>query len=132
MFCLRASRSNKTARERVGRHYVSVYLSLDEDHVWNLGLAISKSKRASNDWYQGKSSRRALRLERAALAPTPTGAVFAAVRLVLKLIATLPSGDWVLVNPADNRRCVLPRYMERHGFKPISMNGKPVWALRVR
>lgn len=110
---------------------MSVYLSLHDSHVWNLGLAVNKSKRASNDWYQARSNKRARRLEQNILAPTPTGAIFVAVRLMKKLLANVPSGDWVMVDPSDLRRHAIPRYMQRYGFMLISLNEKPVWVLKV-
>ena len=124
-------KKDKTLRTKIDRHYVSVYLSWHSARVWNLGLAVNKSKRASNDWYQARSNKRARKLEKDACPATPTGAIFAAARLMQEIIALAPSGDWIMVKPSDHRRNVIPRYMERFGFLQITLDGKPAWVVKA-
>jgi hypothetical protein len=125
-------KNDKTARAKVGRHYVSVYLSMYEEKVWNVGVSVCKSKRASNDWYQARNNKRSRRVEGFTIAPTPTGAIFKAVGLLKKLMARVPKGDWVLIDPADLRRHALPLYMRRFGFRLITLDERPVWVLKVQ
>ena len=111
---------------------MSVYLSVYDEKVWNAGMVVCKSKRASNDWYQARENKRSRRVEGVTPAPTPTGAIFSAVSLFKKLLNQVPKGDWVMIDPADLRRHAIPRYMKRFGFSLVALDGRPVWVLKAQ
>lgn len=108
-----------------------MYASKLEKNVWNLGLSVSKSKRASNEWYQSRSTKRALKLDAVKIKKTPHNLIWRAFNLCSRICNQIPNESWVVIDPHTARKSAIARYMTRVGFGMYEINGRFVWALKV-
>lgn len=128
-FPFSAKKDYRVKREKVGKFYISLYASRFETRVWNLGLSICKSKRAGNDWYHSRNTKRTRRLDAVQTKKTPSHLICRAMRLMYKVCETLPDDHWVVIDPDAAHKVVIARYMNRIGFHMYKVNGRYVWAL---
>lgn len=124
-------KNNKTAREKAGPFYITMYASRFENRVWNLGLSICKSKRAGNDWYHSRHTKRTKRLDGLQIKKTPAKLICRAMRLMYQVCKNIPEGHWIVIDPTTARKSIIPRYMTRIGFCQYKVNGRWVWALKA-
>lgn len=124
-------KNNKTAREKIGSFYITMYASRFENRVWNLGLSICKSKRAGNDWYHSRHTKRTRHLDGLKIKKTPANLICRSLRLMYQVCKNIPEGHWIVIDPTTAAKTVIPRYMTRFGFCQYKVNGRWVWALKA-
>lgn len=126
----RKERKNyRVVREKVKEFYITMYASRFENRVWNIGLSICKSKRAGNDWYHSRNTKRTRRLDAHKTKKTPANLICRSMQLMYRVCQNIPEGHWVVIDPTTARKAIIPRYMTRIGFCQYKVNGRWVWAL---
>jgi len=118
-------------REKIDKFYITMYASRFEKRVWNIGLSICKSKRAGNDWYHSRHTKRTRRLDGAQVKKTPATLICRSMRLMYQICKNIPEGHWIVIDPTTARKSIIPRYMIRIGFFQYKVNGRWVWALKA-
>ena len=118
------------ARKKIGEYWVSVWTEHWYDNKWKTGMAICKSMRASNDWYKNRRNKRARNLKLNNI-NAPFKAICSSGELLKKLISQLPNGTLLIIEPDDQKREIIPRYLERLGFTPFQVLEKNVWLMKV-
>ena len=119
---------NKTARIKLDGIWSTLYLEPISPHIWNLGISVNKSKRATNDWYSGRKNKRSRRVT----SQQPVGSfqhLLAAFVLLKKLLKELPADHHVYTQPESTRSALLSRYIQRLGFTQSLADGQQFWVL---
>ena len=119
----------RTYRQRVDGEWVTIYLSKLYPDIWNVGLAISKSKRSQNDWYQNKENKRARRVgaqrKNRSLKP-----MMVLHRLLKRAIDELPEDHSLVAFPSSTKKITLTTYAQRFGFQSHRMTDEQrLWVL---
>jgi hypothetical protein len=118
----------KTARVKINGIWSVIYLERVHTDLWNLGIIISKSRRAANDWYSGRKNKRSRRIA----AQQSVGSfrhLLAAFTRLKKLLLEIPRGHSVYTYPESKRSAVLSRYIQRLGFTEVLQGGLQLWIL---
>lgn len=121
-FCLRA-RSNG--------YWCSIYADPITTNIWNLGLIVNKSKRASNDWYAGRRNKRRRRALNENKHKTLRELRVCYI-LLGRIYFKLPDNVHILIKNDSKKAQNLSRYVERIGFDPILRDGQLYWALTAQ
>jgi len=118
----------KTARIKIDGIWSTLYLEPIASNIWNLGIIVNKSKRATNDWYSGRKNKRSRRV----IAQKPVGSLKnlrAAFVLLKNLLKKLPPGHHVYTQPESDRSALLSRYIQRLGFTQVLKDDQQFWVL---
>lgn len=119
----------KTYRQRLGDEWITIYLDRIDKDIWHIGLAISKSKRAQNDWYRRKENKRAKQAESSGK-KRGTKPLVTLLRLLKRVIAELPEGHSIAAWPSTEKTQALTAYAQRLGFRRHSTrDGEVLWVL---
>ncbi|MBM4230429.1 MAG: hypothetical protein FJ184_06720 [Gammaproteobacteria bacterium] len=121
----------KLVRSKVGSYWCSLYANQIESDVWNIGLIVNKSKRASNDWFERRQNKRSRRA--ASERKKKSLRQFkSCVDNLFVLLRQLPAGvHAVIINDFQKARA-LSKYVERFGFMPIPKGDQLVWVLTAQ
>lgn len=118
----------KTARIKIDGIWSTLYLEQIASDVWNLGIIVNKSKRATNDWYFGRKNKRSRRVT----AQQPVGSIRhlrAAFVLLKKLLKEIPEDHHIYTHPESSRSALLSRYIQRLGFISVPQGDQLFWVL---
>ena len=118
----------KTARIKIDGIWSTLYLERIASDVWNLGIIVNKSKRATNDWYFGRKNKRS----RHVVAQQPVGSfqhLLAAFVLLKKLLKEIPEDHHIYTQPESSRSALLSRYIQRLGFISVPQGDQLFWVL---
>lgn len=118
-------------RRRVNTYWCSIYAHEMFPQVWNLGLIINKSKRASDDWYERRPNKRARRASRETRLKT-LSELRVCLTLVIELLKDLPLNSSVFVVNDSERTKTLSKYVTRLGFTPVEYEDQTVWVLTAQ
>ena len=123
--------NRKLVRSKAEGYWCSLYANQIDTDVWNIGLIINKSKRASNDWFERRKNRRCRRAaserKRKSLKQFKV-----CVDNLLILLSQLPAdAHAVIINDFIKARA-LSKYVERFGFTPIPKGDQLVWVLTAQ
>lgn len=119
---------HRTARVKLDNIWSVIYLEQISPTIWNLGIIVNKSRRATNDWYFGRRNKRSRRVS----TQSPVGSLKhlrAALTLLKRLLKELPTGHHVYTQPESDRSALLSKYIQRLGFIPYLADGKYFWVL---
>lgn len=123
--------NRKLVRSKAETYWCSLYANQIESDVWNIGLIVNKSKRASNDWFERRKNKRCRRAaterKRKSLKQFK-----ACVDNLLVLLSQLPTNAHaVIINDFVKARA-LSKYVQRFGFIPIPKGDQLVWVLTAQ
>lgn len=115
-------------RTKVEDVWCSVYASVITEGIWNLGLIINKSKRASNDWYQRRPNKRTRRAQNEKHKKS-LKQLRACLQNVYSVLHLIPTGDHVLIVNDHEKAQTLSKYVTRLGFMKITQDDQTSWVL---
>lgn len=120
----------KTKAGKVKSHRCVVFFEELQEDVWLLSLAVNKSRRAINDWFNARKNKRYKKVENNKIKMG-----LSCLRLCLSFIK-----DFIEENPAasiityhaQTRKEVMSKYLSRIGFVLIPKDGRNHWVLVAR
>lgn len=124
-------RKSLVKRKRVNTFWCSIYAHEMFPQVWNLGLIINKSRRASDDWYERRPNKRARKAARETRTKT-LSELRACLTLVIELLKELPLNSSVFIVNDSERTKTLSMYVTRLGFTPVKYDDQVVWVLTAQ
>ena len=115
-------------RTKIGRYWCSVYADPITPEVWNLGLVINRSKRASNDWYKRRPNKRTRRVKNEKQLKS-LNHFRACLKNVYGVLKTIPADHHVLILNDSKRAETLSKYVLRLGFIQVDQDDHVAWVL---
>jgi hypothetical protein len=98
--------------------------------VWNVGLIVNKSKRASDDWYERRKNKRTRRALRENKTKT-LKELRVCLEVLMDVLRSLPQEASVFLVNDSKRTQTLSKYVQRFGFTPVEYEDQTVWVLTV-
>lgn len=121
----------KTKRIKIDNYWCSIYANLFAKNIWNLGLIINQSKRASNDWFERRKNHRVRRVKNEKRVKT-LRQLRGCLQVVEFMLADLPEEDHVFIINDYAKAQTLSKYVERLGFIPIPDEDRLIWVLTAQ
>jgi hypothetical protein len=118
-------------RAKSNGYWCSIYLHPITKDIWNLGLIVNKSKRASNDWYAGRKNKRSRRAMRETRRKTLKELRMCYI-LLGRVYFEFPESIHILIKNDSKKAQNLSKYVERLGFVPVPRGGQLYWALTAQ
>lgn len=106
--------------------WVSLFVE-DVGFAYNVGLAIHKSRRATNDWYRNRKNKRA-RSVLTKQGPRSLAALRTALD-ILKIHLEVTPAKPLMIMPSTKRTAALAKYLKRLGFKEYQQGEQLLYLL---
>lgn len=120
----------KTKIGKVKSFKCVVFFEEIQEDVWLLSLAVNKSRRAINDWFNARKNKRYKKVE-----SNRINMGLSCLRVCLSLIKGFieenPEAS-VVTYHAEARKEAMSKYLTRLGFALIPMDGRNHWVLVAR
>lgn len=117
----------KTKVGKVKNYRCVVFFEELQEDVWLLSLAVNKSRRAINDWFNARRNKRSKKVNSNKI-NMGLSCLRVCLNLVKDFIGENPAAS-VITYHAEEKKEAMSKYLNRLGFALIPMDGRNHWVL---